>query len=87
MLFVPSTLGFKRDSIPLLCLDARGRELWRFMPGSTVRRGAAVAAPPYIVRQFMVFDSGRILVTSHHHHSSAAQIALLDSQGKVLREY
>lgn len=85
VLFVPIPTGVTQESVPLICLDKHGRELWKFNPGKSVR-GRNSFTPPFIVRQFVVVG-GKIVVTSHHHKYSPSQIAVLDSKGKLLREY
>ena len=86
VLFVPIPAGIVQEAVPLVCLDARGKERWRFTPGKTVRRRTDVFAAPFVVRQFAVMGQ-HIIVTSHHHLYYASQVAVLDARGRLLREY
>lgn len=84
-LFVPA-FTTTQEGVPLLRLDASGKELWRFTPGRTVSVKNESFAPPYVVRQFAIV--GRyIVVTSHHYLYYPSQVAILDPNGKLLREY
>ncbi|MBX9601873.1 MAG: hypothetical protein K2X35_12745 [Bryobacteraceae bacterium] len=85
VLFVP-TFATTQEGVPLLRLDASGKELWRFTPGRTVSVKNEAFAPSYVVRQFAIL--GRyIVVTSHHYLYYPSQVAVLDPNGKLLREY
>lgn len=85
VLFVP-TFATTQEGVPLLRLDASGKELWRFTPGRPVTMKGEAFEPPYVVRQFAIL--GRyIVVTSHHYLYYPSQVAILDPNGKLLREY
>ncbi len=86
ILFVPIPNGLAQIGIPLVCLDNTGRELWRYKPGKEIRRANQPLDPIYLVRRFAIIGN-KIVVTSHHHDDSPAQVSVLDSQGKLLREY
>jgi excisionase family DNA binding protein len=86
---VPRSPG---PSGPLIAYNADGSERWRFPPGRTVRTVTESFAPAFRVMHFLIAPLGRdrqhrIAVTSTHNTSFICQIALLDNNGKVLREY
>ncbi len=89
VLFVPWTqFG---SAVPLICYSRRGKEKWRFQPGHAVASPVETFAPIFVVREFAVFtlSTGQraIAVSSHHYVHYPSQVALLSSQGKLLREY
>lgn len=86
VLFVPTPAGLVDNSVPLVCLDTAGGERWRFDPGKTVQHSDDVFRAPFVVRQFAIIGE-HILVTSHHRLYYPSQVAVLDHDGKILREY
>lgn len=86
VLFIPTPAANVPADVPLVCLDAHGRERWRYQPQDTIRIGSDSFGPPWVVRQFMVLD-GRIVTTTHHHLYYPAHVSILDHRGRVLREY
>lgn len=87
VLFVPVPAGLVRDPVPLVCYDARGRELWRFSPSTIISTRTEVFAPPFVVRQFAVLPTSEVLVTSHHHLYYPNHVGLLSAKGELLRAY
>jgi hypothetical protein len=76
---------------PLIAYNKDGSERWRFVPGRAVRTATGHFAPPFRAEHFLVAPLGRdgsrrIAVTSTHLYY-ACQIALLDTNGHLLREY
>ena len=74
--------------VPLICLDAGdGSELWRFSPGREVKLRNGLRLPNvYAARHFLVM-SGRIILSSIHRPNSPDQIAVLNAEGQLIREY
>ena len=82
----------REDQPVLVCYTAGGRERWRFTPGRTVHTRAESFQPPFGVSRFLVGRFGRegkmgILVTGFHYLYYPCQVALLSTDGRVLREY
>ena len=74
----------------LYCFDRRGRERWRFTPGRRVRTATEVFDPPFEIVAFLVQQFGgsrRVVVSAEHALYYPAQLALLDENGHVVREY
>jgi hypothetical protein len=76
----------------LFCFNASGRLLWRFHPGRRVRTAQGVFDPPYHITKALPFrndETGpwRIAVVSIHSIYFPAQVAVIDGNGKLLREY
>ena len=76
----------------LIAYTSDGKERWRFTPQSTVHTGTEAFAPPFNPSHFLVAPLGRerkrrVAVTSPHHLYYTSQIALLDNNGRLLREY
>jgi len=77
---------------PLICYGKDGRERWRFTPGRAVRTRNEAFRGPFDVHQVLVGPLGRdgktrVLVVSSHYLYYPCQVALLDENGRVLREY
>jgi hypothetical protein len=76
----------------LVAYSDRGRERWRFTPGGPVRTATKEYAFSYHAAHFLAAKLGRdghlrIVVSSVHNTSTPCQIALLDTNGRKLREY
>ncbi len=74
----------------LICFSDTGREKWRFTPGRSAASFPEDLRPPYAADRLHVFRHKgqlRILVSSIHHTWFPSQLAMLDNQGKLLREY
>lgn len=74
----------------LICFSDTGREKWRFTPGRSAASFPESLRPPYAADRLHVFRHKgqlRILVSSIHHTYFPSQLAMLDSQGNLLREY
>jgi len=74
----------------LICFSDTGREKWRFTPGRSADSFPEDLRPPYVADRLRVFrhkGQVRILVSSIHHTYFPSQLAMLDNQGKLLREY
>ncbi|MBI4893113.1 MAG: helix-turn-helix domain-containing protein [Acidobacteria bacterium] len=74
----------------VLCFDASGNELWRFVPGKRMATPKDVMEPPYTPLGVCLLRTRagvRIAVSSSHTSEYATQVALLSPQGKLLREY
>jgi len=72
------------------CYDHSGTERWRFAPGGSASSFPEEFRPPYFPLNLAVFRVGgavRIAVASVHHVWFPSQIALLSSDGRLLREY
>lgn len=87
VLFAPFPSGPLSTPVPLVCLDGRGRERWRFTPGRAVRTPTEEFANIYAVRRYAVLANGNIVVTSHHYLYYPSQVAVLSPDGRLLREY
>lgn len=92
VLFYPRGTLPAGGSPPLICYAPSGRERWRFVPSRRVATRTASFEPVYMVSQFVVGrvrPNGplRIVVASSHYLHAPSQIALLDADGHVLREY
>ncbi len=79
-------------SSPLICFAQDGRERWRFTPEQRVRSIKEEFAPKYSVMRFLVGKTrkngpNRIIVSSIQYPYYPCQIALLSTDGKLLREY
>jgi hypothetical protein len=77
----------------VLCFAADGGIKWRFKPGRPVTEGSGERLlPPYTTNNLQVFvgrtpAETRIAVSSLHWLREPAQIALLDTNGRVVGEY
>jgi hypothetical protein len=76
----------------LVCLDARGRERWRFQAGRTMTFGDRTYSPDYRIDGFETADldgDGRpeILVPSFHNNDFPCQLAILGLDGRLRAEY
>jgi hypothetical protein len=92
VLFSPQVQHFSNDQI-LICFDSNGKQRWRFTGGKSIKTEAGdVYAPPYAVSTVAVLPPGkdgrrRIAVSSIHLIYFPTQVALLDHQGALLKEY
>ena len=74
----------------LICFSETGEPKWRWTPGGSAASFPENLRPPYAADRVHVFRHKgqlRILVSSIHHTYFPSQLAMLDSQGKLLREY
>jgi hypothetical protein len=74
----------------LICFSERGEPKWRWTPGASAASFPEDLRPPYAADRVHVFrhkGEVRILVSSTHHTWFPSQLAMLDAQGKLLREY
>ena len=78
-------------TVELLCLDENGQIRWKFLPGRLVADSKRKYPPVYAINQFLVFEAApnqsRIVVSSSHAWSYPDQVAVLDSDGKMVGEY
>jgi hypothetical protein len=77
---------------PLFCFSHTGAEKWRFVPARKVATRLESFPPPYRPTAFAVIQPEpnapkQIVVTSHHNLYYPDQVAVLDSSGRLLREY
>lgn len=78
------------DPLTLYCYSARGKELWSFTPGHTVRTADEVFDPPFGIQNFeVVADHGRnfVVVSSSHYRYYPNQVAILSPTGRLVSEY
>jgi hypothetical protein len=76
----------------LYCYSPSGAERWRFAPGRLTKTRTESFSPPFHINAIGVFEASGtgakwIVVSSHHAIYYPTQVALLDAQGHVLREY
>jgi len=76
----------------LIAYNTDGSERWRFTPGQAVHTATESFPATFRPEHFLVSPLGRdhklrIVVTSTHNTAYPCQLALLDSNGRVLREY
>ncbi len=74
----------------LICFSEAGDIKWRWTPGASAASFPEQLRPPYAADRVHVFrhkGQVRILVSSIHHTWFPSQLAMLDNQGKLLREY
>ncbi len=75
------------------CFSARGEPRWEFTCNRAVTDAQRSHSPPYHLRGLRVFPSpkrdGRrwVVISSVHHWDYPCQIAVLDSDGRVVGEY
>lgn len=94
-LFVPRPEfpGKARESVPLICLDSRGQEKWRFKPGRKISSGGETFPDLFQLDNFKVAPMGKgrpnsILAISLQVPDYPCQVSLLDiHSGKPVREY
>jgi hypothetical protein len=77
---------------PLFCFSQTGAEKWRFVPGRKVETRLEPFAPPYRPLALAVIQPEpngpkQVVVTSLHNLYYPTQVAVLDSAGRLLREY
>lgn len=90
VLFVYRPTGDRPQNFILYCFSENGRELWHFIPGSTVRTATETFEPIYGIRDFKVVASPKntmIVVSSSHYKFYPDQVALLSPDGKLIGEY
>jgi hypothetical protein len=76
----------------LICFDPRGDVLWQFQGGRELRFGPKVYSGDYRIKGFELEDidgdgAQEVLVISIHDPDWPCQLAILDSQGRMLAEY
>jgi hypothetical protein len=76
----------------LIAFNRDGSERWRFTPGRAVRSATESIAPSFHAEHLLVAPLGRdgkvrVALTTTHDLSYPCQIALLDRDGHLLREY
>ncbi len=71
----------------LHCYSAKGDLRWRFVPGRKISTRVEEFSPHFVVQSIDVLPDGRVVVNSGHSPWFPAQIALLASDGRLLREY
>ena len=76
----------------LVCLDASGRERWRFQAGRTMTYGERTYSPDYRINGFETADldgDGRpeMLVPAFHNNDFPCQLAVLGLDGKPRAEF
>lgn len=74
----------------LICFSETGEPKWRWTPGASAASFPEDLRPPYAADRVHVFrhrGEVRILVSSIHHTWFPSQLAMLDAQGRLLREY
>jgi hypothetical protein len=91
-LFAYIPLSLEATGTRLYCFSQRGTEKWEFTPGYDVSDSEQAYGPIFTIADFHVcaLEAGgrpHILVTSHHYSSQPNQFAVLDENGRRLREY
>jgi len=90
LLYQPAVSPRSRSTI-LICYSDRGKEKWRWMPGRALPELEGDPAAFYIagfgVLKGAPGERSRIVVSSPHTLWYPHQIAILDSNGKMLSEY
>jgi hypothetical protein len=91
VLFVYAPANPQSHSSTLICYSDRGKEKWRWTPGKTLPE---LEASPATYKTFALGvlkargrRPSRIVVSSAHDTWWPNQIAILDSQGKIISEY
>ena len=83
--------GSRPHSSSLICYSDRGREKWRWTPGRELPELAGSPATFYTIALGVLKATDkrppRIVVSSQYHPWWPCQIAILDSNGKLLSEY
>jgi hypothetical protein len=87
-------LAVGRSGAPesVIAYTSSGRERWRFTPGHAVHTSTKAFQPPFHPERFLVTRLGRqgrlrVAVTSTDHMDDPCRVALLDKNGRLLREY
>ena len=91
-LFVQQSTSRYGESNVLICFSQTGEEKWRFVPGRPIRTATITFEPIFNTRSFVVGSLGRnrpkaIVVVSNQYLRFPVQVALLSTEGKLLREY
>jgi hypothetical protein len=91
VLFVYAPAGPLSHSSTLICYSDRGKEKWRWTPGRELPELAGSPPTFYTIALGVLKATDRrpprIVVSSQYHPWWPCQIALLDSNGKLLSEY
>jgi len=91
VLFVYSPAGTQSHSSALICYSDRGKERWRWTPGRELPElaGDPATFKTYALGVLKATDKRprRIVVSSAHDTWWPSQVALLDSNGKLVSEY
>lgn len=91
LLLYHSSIGPRSHSSTLICYSDRGKEKWRWTPGRELPELAGAPATFRIVALVVTKATGntppRIVVSSINDPWWPNQIAVLDSNGKVISEY
>jgi hypothetical protein len=91
VLFVYAPAGPLSHSSTLICYSDRGKEKWRWTPGRQLPELAGSPATFFTIALGVLkaTDSRppRIVVSSQYHPWWPCQVAILDSNGKLLSEY
>jgi transcriptional regulator with XRE-family HTH domain len=90
-LFVFTPLDFATVGATLFCFREDGSIKWQFVPGKPIRDTRQEYHPPYFISNVQIIPSPdslpRILVSSNHYAHNPNQIAMLDTNGKLISEY
>jgi DNA-binding winged helix-turn-helix (wHTH) protein len=91
LLLYQSAVSPKSRSTVLICYSDRGKEVWRWVPGRALAELEG-DPPTFYIGAFGVLkappgEHRRIVVSSSHKLWYPNQIALLDSNGKLVSEY
>jgi hypothetical protein len=91
VLFVYAPAGPLSHSSALICYSDRGKERWRWTPGRELPELAGSPATFFTIALGVLKATDRrpprIVVSSQYHPWWPCQIAILDSNGKLLSEY
>ncbi len=91
VLFVYAPAGPLSHSSTLICYTDRGKERWRWTPGRDLPELAGSPATFFTIALGILKATDRrpprIVVSSQYHPWWPCQIAILDSNGKLLSEY
>jgi excisionase family DNA binding protein len=87
LLFVYNPVVREDFGVPLYCFTEAGRVKWRFAVGTRIRNLEQIFNDVYFSGRFLVSATGKVIVGSAHYYSYPFQIAVLDSEGKLLSEY
>lgn len=90
-LFVYVPLEFTEVGTTLFCFSVDGSVRWQFEPGRQIRDTRQEYLPPYYISTIAVIPvkavGTRILVSSNHYLHNPNQVAILDSDGRLVSEY
>lgn len=76
----------------VLCFDERGKLIWSFIPGRSIRFGDYLISEDFCVRLLRVVDLNQdgyleILIIANHKIHFPTRVVVLDYQGKIMGEY